>query len=55
MALPRPVFGRTDVKAGTCIAPVPVWVAGMDGPKSLPNIYTDDKQASVCHSFKAIE
>jgi hypothetical protein len=54
MALPRPVFGRPEVKAGTCLAPVPVWVAGMNGP-TLPSMYEDEKKASVCHAFKAIE
>ncbi|MEX3955902.1 hypothetical protein [Trinickia sp. EG282A] len=48
--LPRPTFGRSDVRAGGCEG-FPVWFA-MPDPSSVPNIYEDDQQAWKCGCFQ---
>lgn len=46
----RPVFGRTDVRAGDCWAPLPFWRAA--DPSEMPVIYADCNQATACNAFR---
>lgn len=45
----RPVFGRTDAKAGDCWAPLPFWREAY--PSEMPVIYADCDKATHCNAF----